>query len=211
MPDSTRDRLPKAVEYPLFDGGDLLVSLKHLNVIFVVDPATLEVKWWKGEPFIRQHDPDFLGEGWIGVFNNRQDGTERGTRLGGSRVVAFEPEADSTAVRFHASGGTRIYTRIRGNWQSLPNGNLLVTESNAGRIVEVDQTGDLVWEWIQPSYGRDRVPRIYWAERYDISSDQASAWPCSPQGSADSVARKDVERFPAVAGDMMGQMGQRRG
>lgn len=167
-------------EYPAFDAGDLLVSLRHLNLVFVVDPTTLEVEWWVGEPFIYQHDPDFVGDGWIGVFDNYWDGTDRGTRLGGSRVVAFRPSSDSTAVWFQPSESTRFYTRDRGNWQLLDNGNLLITESTAGRVAEVDAHGELVWEWVQPPYDDGTVPRVYWAERYDIGPAQTSSWPCSP-------------------------------
>lgn len=167
-------------EYPAFDAGDLLVSLRHLNLVFVVDPATLEVEWWVGGPFIFQHDPDFVGEGWIGVFDNNWDGTDRGTRLGGSRVVAFHPTADSTAVWFRSSEATPLYTWDRGNWQLLDNGNLLITESTAGRVAEVSPDGHLVWEWIQAPYDDTSVPRIYWAERYDVGREQASSWPCSP-------------------------------
>lgn len=176
--------LPTSVadEYPLFDAGDLLVSLKWLNVVFVVDPTTLNVKWWAGEPFIRQHDPDFMGEGWIGVFDNRKDGTDRGTRFGGSRIVALQPHTDSTAVWFEPSEeGVRLYSPIQGNLQMLENGNLLLTESTAGRVIEVTRDGRLVWEWIQPSYNGTRVPVVYWAERYNLSREEVSPWPCSPE------------------------------
>lgn len=166
-------------DYPLFEGGDLLVSLKHLNLVFVVDPATLKVKWWTGEPFIQQHDPDFVGDGWIGVFDNYEDGTDRGTRLGGSRVVAFQPHSDSTAIWFRSSNTNRLYTHNRGNWQLLENGNLLMTESTAGRVVEVTPDGQLVWEWIQQSYDEASVPIVSRAARYYISRDQISSWPCS--------------------------------
>lgn len=180
-----------AEEYPTFEGGDLLVSLRNLNVIFVVDPATLKVRWWKGEPFIHQHDPDFVGEGWIGVFDNHDDGTERGTRLGGSRVLGFRPGRDSTAVWLGPPDEAEVYTDIRGNWQLLSNRNLLVTESNTGRIVEVSPDGEPVWEWVQPPYDEERVPRIYWAERYGLSADRAGSWPCSPDDRGGNVTESD--------------------
>lgn len=175
-------------EYPLFDAGDLLVSLKHLNLVFVVDPQSLEVKWWAGEPFILQHDPDFVGDGWIGVFDNRYDGTERGTRLGGSRVLAFRPHTDSMTVWFESSEANRVYTSGRGNWQLLESGNLLITESETGRVVEVKRDGRLAWEWIQEPYDGDRVFRLSRAKRYHLSPGKVATWPCSPSDSVESGA-----------------------
>ena len=32
----------------------------------------------------------------------------------------------------------------------LLNGNTLITESNEGRIIEVTNTGDIVWEFLNP-------------------------------------------------------------
>lgn len=175
--------------YPLFEAGDLLVSLKHLNAVLVVDPSTLEVRWWAGGPFVQQHDPDFVGGGWIGVFDNREDGTARGSRLGGSRVVGLKPGADSTAVWLGPSDPARVYTSNRGSWQRLSNGNLLLTESNAGRVVEASPEGELVWEWVQPPYRENRVPRVYWAERYDVTPEEAASWPCAPGDSAEGGDR----------------------
>lgn len=173
-----------AEEYPMFEAGDLLLSFKHLNLVLVIDPSTLKVKWWAGRPFIQQHDPDFVGNGWIGVFDNNEDGTDRGRRFGGSRIVALQPHTDSSAVWFSSRGANPLYTSNRGNWEQLESGNYLITESNKGRVVEATPAGRIVWEWIQPPYSNDRVPRIYWSERYNISPRTASNWPCSP---ADSV------------------------
>lgn len=174
LPDSLTD------EYPLFDAGDLLVSLRHLNVVFVLDPESLEVIWQVDEPFVLQHDPDFVGDGWIGVFDNNYDGTDRGTDFGGIRILAYQPHTDSTDVLFAPSDSDSLYTPTRGNWQRLGDGRFLVTESNAGRVVEVDREGRIVWEWIQERYNEARVPVVSRAKRYDLTVEEVGEWPCSP-------------------------------
>jgi hypothetical protein len=49
-----------APAFPMFEAGDLLVSLRNLNLLLVVDPGTGRVKWKRSGSFLRQHDPDFL-------------------------------------------------------------------------------------------------------------------------------------------------------
>lgn len=133
-----------AAEYPGLDDGDLMVSLHHLDLVFVLDPDSRQVKWDASKPFIQQHDPDFLGNGWIGVFDNNRDGNERGEMLGGSRIVAIQPHTDSMKTLFPTDRSEPFYTDIQGKWQQLENGNLLLTESQARRIVEVAPDGHTV-------------------------------------------------------------------
>jgi len=170
-----------AATYPLFDAGDLLVSLRDLHLVFVFDPRTREVKWHASEPLIRQHDPDFVGDGKIGVFDNNPDGTHRGTVLGGSRIVVFEPPSDSTRIRFPTAQSDTFYTEAGGKWQQLANGNLLLTEAQAGRVVEVDSAGRTVWEWIRTPTDA-RVPEILDGARYDLAPADVEAWTCSSGG-----------------------------
>jgi hypothetical protein len=103
-----------ANEYPLFDTGDLVASLKRLDLVLVFDPATLDVKWYTRGPFIGQHDPDFLGSGWIGLFDNNIDGTKDGAMLGGSRIVMVRPHTDSMRVPFPAPKSDLFYTKNAG-------------------------------------------------------------------------------------------------
>lgn len=175
------DPLPDALanDYPLFDDGDLLLSLLHLDLVVVVDPDTRRVKWHASDPFIRQHDPDWMGDGWIGVFDNRRDYTDRGTMLGGSRVVAIQPHTDSTRILFPTDRSAPFYTRTMGAWQQLANGNLLLTESRTGRVIEVTSGGETVWDWVIPPYSEDRVPEVPEAIRYDLTPEEVERWTCT--------------------------------
>lgn len=165
--------------YPAFEAGDLVVSLRHVDMVFVLDPRTGEVKWHATEPFIMQHDPDFLGDGWIGVFDNRRDATLRGTMLGGSRIVALQPHTDSTRVLFPGPDSDPFYTHHRGKWQMLENGNLLLVESAGGRVVEAGPDGRTVWEWVAEPYEDWGVPSVTGADRVDVTREDVASWPCA--------------------------------
>lgn len=170
-----------AGDYPLFEEGDLLVSLRRPDLVLVLDPESKRVRWYTSVPFINQHDPDFLGDGWIGVFDNNNDGTDRGTLLGGSRIVALQPHTDSMEVLFPSSNSGRFHTRFGGKWQRLENGNMVLVETTAARIVEVAPDGSTVWEWVSKSYDGSTVPAVFGGERYDLTEQQVASWPCSPK------------------------------
>jgi len=38
--------------------------------------------------------------------------------------------------------------------QRLPNGNTLITESSFGRFFEVTKQGEIVWEYVNPFFGK---------------------------------------------------------
>lgn len=168
-----------ADEYPTLEAGDLVVSVRNLDLVFVVDPTSREIKWHTSHPFLRQHDPDFMDGGWIGVFDNNRDGTDRGTMLGGSRIIALQPHTDSLKELFAGTGTDTFYTSIMGKWQKLDNGNLLLVESEAGRVVEVTGDGRTVWEWIVPAYDERLVPYVSDARRVDVTRQDVASWPCS--------------------------------
>lgn len=180
-----------ADEYPLFESGDLLVSLRYPDLVFVFDPQSKKVKWYSSRHFTRQHDPDFIGGGWIGVFDNRRDLTERGEMLGGTRIVEIQPHTDSVRIPFPTQLSAPHYTESQGNWQKLANGNMLLVEAHPGRIVEVDSKGKTVWEWIQEPYSESKIPLVEEASRHDLKPSNVASWPCS---SVDSVSTSKQSR-----------------
>jgi hypothetical protein len=166
-------------EYPSFEAGDLLISLRNLNLVFVMDPETFEIKWHISDPLNYQHDPDFIGKGWIGIYNNRTDGTDNGKVLGGSQIVGVHTETDETKILFEATYETPFYTEFFGKWQLLENGNMLLTESMPGRVIEVTKSGEVVWEWMNEKYHENAMPVVTEATRININKEEIAQWNCS--------------------------------
>lgn len=125
--------------FPMFEVGDVLVSLRELNLVAVVDPDTAEMKWWRHGPWFKQHDPDFQPDGTITVYDNNT-GYDR------SGILRIDPADDSVTVDFRGSEELHFYSWRRGKHQMLENGNILITEAEHGRILEVAPDGALVWE-----------------------------------------------------------------
>ena len=64
-----------AAQYPGLAAGDLLVSMRDISTVLVFDRTTKKIKWAIEGRTLRQHDPDFIGGGWISVFDNNSDET----------------------------------------------------------------------------------------------------------------------------------------
>lgn len=167
-----------AADYPLFQAGDLVVSLRQLHAVIVLDPDDGKVKWLTYTSTTMQHDPDFIGGGWIGIFDNNPDFTARGTLNGGSRILAVRPETGEEKVLFAGREPGSVFSEFGGKWQALANGNLLLTVAREGRALEVTSDGQTVWEWGAAQTAAGYVPEIMEATRYDISPEVIAGWAC---------------------------------
>ena len=167
-----------AKHFPQFAAGDLLVSLRNLNLIMVVDPLTRKIKWHRVGPWMDQHDPDFLASGKISVFSNNNDRTEDGSRLGGSTIIEVDPVSGEARVRYGGVANQKMYTRLRGNHQTLANGNTLIVESDAGRVFEINPAGDIIWKFIN-RYDADHVAYVNDALRYPPDYFKVGDWSCA--------------------------------
>jgi len=166
-----------APHFPDFAAGDLLISLRNYNMLMVVDPRTRKVKWHQTGPWIKQHDPDFEPTGRITVFNNNSDGTETGSILGGSTILEVDPRTGKTHIQYGDGPDQDLFTHVRGRHQTLPNGNQLITESDFGRVLEVDEQGNIVWEYIN-RFDAESVAVIGIAHRYPEGYFTVDDWTC---------------------------------
>jgi hypothetical protein len=129
-----------------FAPGDLLVSLRNINTVFVFSTATGHVKrLWVGS-FVRQHDPDFIDGNTISLFDNHNVTLEEAGQR--SRILLLSESSDAPVVYYAGAAGAPFYTDILGKHQWLPNGNLLITESMKGRAFEIDRDKRIVWEYL---------------------------------------------------------------
>lgn len=170
-----------APAFPMFEAGDLMVSLRQLNLIFVVDPDTHEIKWHKTGPWIRQHDPDFLADGTISIFNNNADDTDDGSILGGSSIMVVDPATGVVKTVYGGTPDQPMYTHLRGVHQYLAGGNILITEDGGGRVLEVDARGEVVWEYVN-RYDEESVARVSNAIRYPRDYFTVEDWSCGEAG-----------------------------
>ena len=155
---------PIAGEFPLFQAGDIMVSMRNLNLIVVIDHTTKKIKWSMTGPYIRQHDPHFLANGRISVFDNRRDDAD-GKILGGSRILSIDPVTRKVETIFEGNAQNHFYSNEQGEDQFLHNGNVLITDTDAGRIFEITPAGDIVWSYIN-RYDKDEVYKISGGWRY---------------------------------------------
>jgi hypothetical protein len=144
-----------------------------------------------------QHDPSWItkglrGAGRILVFNNGDrdardftsvDEIEPVRRNGAyatDRQGRYLPK-DTTRVYPRRASDERFFTEIVGSAQRLANGNTLIGDAQAGRILEVTKKGKVVWEFRNPFHPPDQVEptetddgiviapwRIFHAYRYPI-------------------------------------------
>lgn len=164
--------------------GDFLVSLRKVDSIAIIDRETRRVKWALTGAFLRQHDPDMLADGTILVFDNRTDESQlnggrhlvQPQRFGYSRVVQLDPETQRVIWQYEGTPEHPFYTSIHGNQQALPNGNVLISESEGGRVFEVEHgTNRTVWEFrniVDQDDGLVWLGRITEATRYPTDYPQ---------------------------------------
>lgn len=126
--------------FPAFEAGDLVMSFRAINLVFVMDPETRKVKWWRQGLTRRQHDPDWNDDGTITVFDNNMHREY-------SRIFTIHP--DSYEAEITVDGADyEFYTWHRGKHQRTPGGGFLVTSSDQGRVFELDAQGEMVFEFV---------------------------------------------------------------
>ncbi len=146
-----------AANSPAFSAGDVLVSLRSINLIGCVDMEQAKFKWFlaSGRPvdphadgtprlfFKLQHEPQLLDNGRVLLFDNNGLPQQ-------STVWEFDPVTKEVAWYYRGTEEQPFYSDICGAARRLPGGNTLIVESENGRVFEVTQDKEIVWEFFNP-------------------------------------------------------------
>ena len=136
-----------APRYPAFQAGDMLISMREINLVVVVRPSTQKIIWWRFGLFFAQHDSTFV-DGHIELFDNNT-----ASEPPRPRIVRLDLDEHRTETVFDLSQWNMV-ARFMGNFERSGN-SLLTVDPDAGRVIagRLDGTIDFVFEngWREPS------------------------------------------------------------
>ncbi len=152
--------------HPLFRKGNMMVCLRHLNMVAVIDPDAKKVIWGLRGMWTYPHDPKVVEGGNILILDN----------LGGtmySRLLEFNPLTQAIEWRYEGSPEQPFQTEVAGRTHRLKNGNTIGVETTKGRAFEVTPDGTIVWEYVSPHRAGDNkelVASLFDCSRMDVAS-----------------------------------------
>ncbi|RLE27602.1 MAG: hypothetical protein DRJ65_02345 [Acidobacteria bacterium] len=129
-----------------FQPGNILMSARHLDCIFIIDKETGNVVWTFREGLDRQHEARMIASGvnagLIVVFNNRPRDLDT---YRNSMIMMINPVTKAVVWEYTAPN---FFSSVAGSQVTLPNGNLMIASSHGGRIFEIDLQGNVVWQFV---------------------------------------------------------------
>jgi len=149
--------------------GTIMVSVRNFDTVVAIDRESKDVAWALGEDdntsvLNEQHNPDYFesedGKPTVLVADSLNDRVVEYEFEGGEANNASRASSDSSDGKWNqtwvARGGGLNEPR---DADRLPNGNTLIADRRAHRIVEVTPAGDVVWEMYAPyqPYDVERV------------------------------------------------------
>lgn len=154
------------INHPAFKKGNLLLSARNIHTLMVYNPRKRTIVWARNGRWSGQHDPVITSNGQILFFDNGRvmpiDNRQK------SRVVKYDPEIDAITWQYSGEGLDNFYSKRIGAVQELPNGNILVSESQNARAFEITPQKEIVWMYHNPFAPKDsdKVGVIFNTERF---------------------------------------------
>ncbi len=129
-----------APNYPGLEAGDLLLSVRDLNLVAIVRPSEERFVWWRYGLTSRQHDATFR-DGAIEVFNNAPFSYPPQPSI---RRLDFETHTASTIFDLTAFD---FEMRFKGNFEREGD-RLLVVDDESGKVIaaRLDGTVEMVFQ-----------------------------------------------------------------
>lgn len=155
------DRPEFVGQHPIYERGNILISSRNQDRIFVINWPRKELIWsWGLGTVSGQHDAQVLDNGNILLFDN-------GVVRKWSRVIELDPRKNEIVWEYRGERKEDFYSLSRGSAQRLSNGNTLIAVSDRGEAIEVTREGETVWRYLCPRDGKGKRPTIVRMVRLD--------------------------------------------
>lgn len=148
-----------ADEIPAFQKGNVLVTIRELDLAAVIDMEQESVVWALAGGWGAPHQATILKNGNMMIFDNR--GNE-----GSSRVIELDVATETAVWIYEGTKPADFRSGECGSSMRLPNGNTLITESDRGKAFEVTPDGTTVWKYVNPAQTGQK--REYIASLFEV-------------------------------------------
>jgi hypothetical protein len=180
-----------------FHPDNVMISMRGANIIAIIDRDG-HVVWRMGPDYretpalaalgqiIGQHHPHIIPEGLPGagnllVFDNGGAGGYgfanpaspngiNAVQRDYSRVLEVNPTTFEKVWEYSigATERFRFFSHYVSSAQRLPNGNTMIVEGADGRIFELTQEGEIVWEFVSPYFAENPPTRNHMFRAYRV-------------------------------------------
>ncbi|KAJ5368203.1 uncharacterized protein N7496_007963 [Penicillium cataractarum] len=131
--------------------GNIIASTRNASGVFIISRKTGEVLWHLTAPVVCQqhcaHQINSAGD--ILILDNGVFRPEISVPFSRAIIVSRDKQI-KWEYKDATTGGLGFFTPFMGSAQKLENGNVLICEAATGRIIEVTEGGEVVWEFIVP-------------------------------------------------------------
>lgn len=132
-------------------GGNLVVSFRNISTVAILDRQTGSIIRKLKPPLLaQQHAPVPLQNGNLLIFDNGPHRVDH--PLPFSRVIEVDLATEEVVWSYQERNPSDFFSPYMSNAQRLPNGNTLICEGAFGRIFEVEGSGRVVWEFVNPYF-----------------------------------------------------------
>lgn len=187
--------------------GDYIISMRFTNAIYMISGQDGQIMWRLGGEhsdfehdftFSKQHDVKFLESNGthhvISLMNNASDEAENEEEVSSALFIEIDTAAMTAKVIKRIERPDGGLTRLRGNTQALPNGNIFVGWSQWGYHSEHAPNGDMLmfaqfpserfssyrsykFNWIgRPTTPPDLVASVYGTDDEDMMTIIHVSW-----------------------------------
>lgn len=133
--------------------GDLLISTRGNSTIAILRPDEKKIIWATRGPWRNQHYVRMDSNGLIYIYDNEGDSKIIDKGLDNEpiassqpRIISFNLSTNKSKVVLENNSGYNMSSYWRGYYKKLSNNTMIISSSEQGTILQLDEKGQSVWE-----------------------------------------------------------------